>query len=575
MADGSRHPPIGAASSRVRTCGWIGLAILLGSGAVHAQTLPNAGSLLKQLQSGRAQALPPKAAPAFVAPPPLKSISGPTLTVKRFRFQGNHLLGDRQLAQVVRGYLHRPLSFAQLQNVAIAVAGAYRKAGWIVRAYLPQQDVTGGTVTIEVIEASFGAVRVQGNPARISAGRLEAIVDAAQRPGRPVNADALDRALLLINDLAGVSATGQLAPGSQQAQTDLVLETSSHPLLSGAVSLDDGGQRFTGTTQATVAANFNSPLRMGDLAQILYLHSQGTDFESAGYDLPIGARGLRVGADASHLSYRILTAEFAILDADGQSTTADVHASYPLIRARLGNLYVSAAAGDKWFDNRSLGATTSRYSIETGQVSLTGNRYDDLGAGGSSTVSLVFEQGLVDLGGSPNEAVDAQTEDTAGAFHKESLSFSRLQALTQRLSLYASATGQLSSKNLDSSEKLYLGGESGIRAYPTNEGGGSEGVLTHFEARVSLPAAFDLTGFLDWGEVHFNRDSAFAGAAAQNAEVLKGGGAALAWTAPLGLTLRLAIAHRIGRNPDPTSAGTDQDGTLIENRIWAQASMPF
>jgi hemolysin activation/secretion protein len=549
--------------------------MLICSGALRAQTLPNAGSLLNQLQSGRAKALPPKAAPAFVPPPPLKSIAGPTVTVERFRFQGNHLLGDRQLARVVSGYLHRPLSFAQLQNAAIAVADAYRKAGWVVRAYLPQQDITGGSVTIEVIEARFGAVRVQGNPARISAARLRGMVDAAQRPGQPVNADALDRALLLINDLPGVSATGQLAPGSGQAQTDLVLETASHPLLTGAVTVDDGGQRFTGATQVTVAADLDSPLRIGDLAQILYLHSQGTDFESAGYDLPVGARGLRVGVDASHLSYRIVTAQFAALAARGQSSTVDLRASYPLVRSRLGNLYLSAAAGDKWFDNTSLGATTSRYAIETGQVSLTANRYDDLGAGGSSAASLVFEQGLVDLGGSPSEAVDAETADTAGAFHKVSLSLSRLQALTQRLSLYASATGQLSSKNLDSSEKLYLGGENGIRAYPTNEGGGSEGVLTHFEVRASLPAAFDLTGFLDWGEVHFNRDTEFAGAPVHNTELLKGGGAALAWTAPFGLTLRLVIAHRIGRNPDPTSAGNDQDGTLIENRIWAQASMPF
>jgi len=39
--------------------------------------------------------------------------------------------------------------------------------------------------------------------------------------------------------------------------------------------------------------------------------------------------------------------------------------------------------------------------------------------------------------------------------------------------------------------------------------------------------------------------------------------------------VRVAVAHRIGRNPDPTGTGTDQDGTLVENRVWAQATMPF
>jgi hemolysin activation/secretion protein len=560
---------------RIRAAAWIGLMVLVGSGAAYAQTLPNAGSLLNQLQNGRTKELPSKAAPAFEPPPPLKSMPGPTVTVERFRFHGNHLLNDRQLARAVSSYLHHPLSFAQLQNAAIAVADAYRKAGWVVRAYLPQQDVTGGTVTIQVIEAKFGTVRVQGNPSRISAARLQAVVNAAQHPDKPVNANALDRSLLLINDLPGVSATGQLAAGAQQAQTDLVLETSTLPLFSGAVSIDSGGQRFTGATQISIAANVNSPLRIGDLGQLLYLHSQGTDFQSLSYDLPVGARGLRIGVDGSHLFYHIVTAQFAALDAQGESATANLHATYPLVRARLQNLYLSATVGDKWFDNKSLDTTTSRYSIASGQLSLTGNRYDDLVAGGSSTVSLSFQQGLVDLGGSPNEALDAETADTAGSFHKVSLSLSRLQALTRRLSLYASATGQLASRNLDSSEKLYLGGEDGVRAYPANEGGGSEGVLAHFETRLHLRGGFDLTGFLDWGDVHFNRDTGFPGAPTGNVEVLKGGGAAVAWTSPFGLSLRVAVAHRIGSNPDPTSTGTDQDGTLTMNRIWAQASMSF
>jgi len=284
---------------------------------------------------------------------------------------------------------------------------------------------------------------------------------------------------------------------------------------------------------------------------------------------------LRMGIDASHLSYRIVSAAFSSLGASGRSTTAGLHGSYPLVRARLSNLYVSFAAGERWFDNQSAGTTTSHYSVESGRVGLTGNHYDEIGAGGSSTASVTFEQGVLDLGGSPNEAADAETADTAGSFRKVSLTLSRLQGVTDRLSLFASATGQIASKNLDSSERLYLGGANGVRAYPTNEGGGSEGVLADLEARVQLPAGFNLTGFFDWGEVHFNKDETFPGAPTSNVDVLKGAGAAVGWVAPFGLTVRVAVAHRIGRNPDPTGTGTDQDGTLVENRVWAQATMPF
>lgn len=572
--DTSRRPGR-LAGRRISVGGWTVLLVMAGAGLASGQTLPSAGSILRQVQRSASSPLPPRQVSAFAAPAPLTSISGPTVTVKRFRFQGNHLLSNRQLDAVVKTYLNRPLNFTQLQNAAIAVADAYRKVGWVVRAYLPQQDVTHGTVCIEVIEANFGRTRVELNGARISSARLSAIVASAQHSGRPVNAIDLDRALLLINDLPGLSAKGQLAPGDRPAQTDLLLEASAHPLLTGTVTLDNAGQRLTGASQVAVTADLSSPLRIGDLAEALYLHSKGTDFASIGYGVPLGARGVRVGVNASHLSYRIVTEQFSALDAHGHSSTVGLNASYPLVRARLENVYLSAAANENWFDNRSLSATTSRYSVESGQIGVAANRYDEFAGGGSSTASIEFEQGLVDLGGSPNEAADAATVNTAGAFYKVDVTLSRLQVITSRLSLYASAMGQYASKNLDSSEMLYLGGMSGIRAYPANEGGGSEGVLTHLEARVRLPAALSLIGFVDWGEVHFNRNPHFPGAPTSNTDVLKGGGISLAWRAPFGLTLEVAVARRIGRNPHPTSTGMDQNGTLIENRIWAEATMPF
>jgi hypothetical protein len=49
----------------------------------------------------------------------------------------------------------------------------------------------------------------------------------------------------------------------------------------------------------------------------------------------------------------------------------------------------------------------------------------------------------------------------------------------------------------------------------------------------------------------------------------------LAWTASFGLNIKATAARRIGRNPDPTSTGDDQDGSLIVDRVWVQLSMPF
>ncbi len=550
-------------------------AAILSAGVVRAQTPPDAGSLLQQIEREQHPALPPKAAPEFEPPAPMQSLGAASITVKAFRFEGNRLLTGAQLAPVVARYLDHPISFTDLQNAAIAVASAYRKAGWVVRAYLPQQDITNGTVTIEIVEAKLGAVRVEGGARHVSTAQVKRIVDGAQAIGAPMNANALDRALLLVGDLPGVTATGKLDVGEKQAQTDLVVALADGAPISGNATADNAGARATGAGRLLANVDLNSPLGLGDRTDIVLLGSQGSNYERIDFSLPAGSDGWRVGVNGSHLDYRVITAEFTALDAHGTSTTAGVEANYPLLRSRLANLYVGINADDKRYDNDSAGATVSSYTIRTASATLYGNVFDDVGGGGANNASVTLVQGNDDLAGSINEAADAETTRAAGSFWKMRFSAARQQVVTERFSLYASLAGQAASKNLDSSEKFYLGGADGVRAYPENEGGGSEALLANLEARERLPANFNAIAFFDWGSAHINKDNAIAGAANPNTDDLKGAGVSLGWLAPFGLSLKATWAHRIGSNPDPTRTGDDQDGSHIENRVWLQASMPF
>lgn len=540
----------------------------------HAQAVPDAGALLQQIERQQHTELPPKAEPQFLPPPMVPSAGGATLVVNDFRFAGNTLLTLEQLAPAVASFKDRALSFAELQNAAIAVATAYRKAGWIVRVYLPQQDITQGIVTIQIVEAKFGAVHVEGKTL-VSNSRIEHVVEGAQTPGTAVNADALDRALLLIDDLPGVSATGRLQEGQNQAETDLVLAVADGPRVTGDVEADNAGARSTGLGRVIADASLNSLFGLGDRADAMLLHSLGSDYERAAYSQPVGSDGWRLGINASHLTYKVITTAFAALDARGTSTTAGLEANYPLVRRRLENLYFTFSLDDKRFDNKASGATTSVYSVRSASFGLNGNLFDLVGGGGANNASLSLEQGNLDLGNSPNEGDDALTTRTAGGFRKLHFLAARQQVVTDQFSLYAALSGQIASKNLDSSEKFYLGGSSGVRAYPANEGGGTEGVMLNLEARERLPLNFSVTGFFDIGSVEFNKNNDFIGAAAPSHDELKGLGITVGWAASMGFSVKATVARRIGDNPDPTSTGTDQDGSLDKNRVWLQASVPF
>ncbi len=551
--------------------------LVLSSELAQAQTAPDAGSLLQQIEKGRTPPAPAKPAPALLpVPAPMKELAGPSVTVSAFRFAGNTLLGEAELGAIVAGFLHRPLTFAELQGAAAAVADAYRKAGWIVRVYLPHQEIKDGVVTLQIIEAVFGRARIEGKPpGRVAPERLLPIVAAAQPGGALLNADALDRALLLLDDVPGVTAEGSLAAGAQANETDLVLKFEDEPLFNGEVGVDNTGARSTGQWRVTGDLYVNSPLRLGDLLAANLIHSEGSDYGRLGFSLPLGAGGARAGVNGSHLRYRLVSDDTAALAAKGSSSTAGLELSYPLIRARLRNLNLLLNYDSKRFDNRAVGVTVTHYRIDTFTAALSGNLLDKLGGGGSNSASLALVSGKLDLDDSPNRLADELTTRAAGSFNKLRYSLSRQQVLSDSLSLFASLSGQLADKNLDSAEKFYLGGAYGVRAYPSSEGGGTEGELLNLELRARLPRNVTLTGFYDWGHVTGNRDNDYVGAAAVNSYSLKGAGLSVAWLSGFGLSLKASWARRIGDNPNPTLAGNDQDGSLDKNRFWLQAKLPF
>jgi hemolysin activation/secretion protein len=143
--------------------------------------------------------------------------------------------------------------------------------------------------------------------------------------------------------------------------------------------------------------------------------------------------------------------------------------------------------------------------------------------------------------------------------------------LTDLLSLYASVRGQLASKNLDSAEKMQLGGPYGVRAYPEGEAYGDEGYLATAEARLQLPrlltvsGEFQLFGFVDAGAVNFAKNPWFSGS---NAAHRRGVGAGLSWISPSNLQLKGTYAHKLGGQE--VTSERDRDG-----RFWFQIAMTF
>jgi hemolysin activation/secretion protein len=271
----------------------------------------------------------------------------------------------------------------------------------------------------------------------------------------------------------------------------------------------------------------------------------------------MGGRGWRIGANASQLRYTLVGADFAALKAEGASTNSGLEASYPLVRSRQGNLYLDLRYNQSRFDNQSLGSVSSYYKIKAASVGLNGNRFDQWGGGGITNANMVWHSGQRN-----NDLLN-----TMDHFSKLAFGLSRQQVVSPSVSFHAAMAGQTSSSTLDSSEKFYLGGANGVRAYPANEGAGNSGLTTSLEVRWKLEDNVSLAAFYDFGRVNNSDGSA--------SYSLKGSGLWLGLQSHAGAYLKAIWARRLGENPNPNSTGLDQDGTLDKDRWWLSAQLPF
>ena len=538
----------------------------------------DAGSLQQQIERNQVQRLPSIVSPEA---PLGRAITAPegalVVTVSRFVFKGNTLLTESQLNQIVAGQIGVPLSFSALDALVAQVAQAYRAQGWVVRAFLPEQDIVAGQVQIQIVEGKLGLIVVEGDmPSSVSESDLKRIIQAQQAEGAFLNGSALDRGLLIADDISGANVSGKLMEGQQEAQTDLLLQVSKRPWLDSNVGLDNTGSLSTGAIRASAMANLNHIGLAGAVLSAQVAKTEGTRYERLGLTVPLGVQGLKLGVNGSQMKYQVLNVS-SDLEALGTSKTTGVDLTYPLIRSRVQNVYATLSVDEKAFTNYAAGMLASDYGTRAVSLSLLGNRLDDWGfAGGASTWSLAYSAGFLNLAGSPNEDSLAKDANPGGDYLKLRYSAGREQFLNPHWSLYGSFSGQWANKNLDSSEKLVLGGNTGIRAYGSSEAGGANGQILNLEARWRYSPALALSAFYDVGCIQINVNNDYSGAPAVNDYCLKGSGLSAAWTSDKGASFKVVWARRIGVNPNANiETGQDQDGSLVLDRFWLTAAMVF
>lgn len=549
---------------------WPLVLIAIGHG-LHAQQLPNAGSQLQQIPP---PPLPQKAPPEISiqrgVAPALPTADTVKILVRTLRITGAQVYPEPELIALTGFTPGTELTISELRAMASRITTYYAQNGYFVaRAYLPAQQIQGNTVTIEVSEGRYGKIILQNQTHLADAQALRLL--EGLNSGDTITSDALESRLLLLSDTPGVVVSSTLVPGTTPGSSDLIVNLTPGKRVSGEFDIDNAGSRYTGEVRVGTTVNLNNPLGLGDVASVRAVTSgSGLTYGRASYQIPFGKT--TVGVAYSRLEYR-LGREFAPLQASGTAEIASIYGIHPLIRSRNTNLYTQLAYENRAFRDRidALPSVTSR-KADVLVASLYGNHRDNLGGGGISAYSLTLSAGNLNIRTPLALAADAASARTNGGYGKLGYSASRLQRVTNAVSLHASISGQAASKNLDSSEKMELGGMNGVRAYPQGEAYGDEGYLINLEARYllpkfaeRLPGEMHLIGFVDTGSVTINKNPWAAGS---NSRSLGAYGVGTSWGEPGNFLVRAYYARKLGN--ETALSAPDRSG-----RFWIQAIKYF
>lgn len=415
------------------------------------------------------------------------------------------------LAPMYDDMIGTEISLTDIYAIANRMTLKYRKDGYVLtQVVVPPQTIDNGIVQLQVVEGYIDSVIIQGG--ELTQNELALVQDYASQisKGGALNIEDLERNLLLINDLPGLSARSVISPSPTTAGAADIIVIPERNLFDAVVGVNNHGSRFLGPVQVTGVGILNSALGFNEriTGQIVMAPDSGLElaFGSLTYDQPIGRYGtvLSVTGSATNTDPGYTLSDFDVV---GNSRSFGLQVKHPIIRSRNTNMF-----GRIGFDYRNVKSSnniepTREDNIRALRAGLQAEFLDRIFGVAVNSVDLQISHGIDVFNASKEN--DANLTRAAGdpQFTKGNLRVQRLQRLTSSFNLVLEGRAQLSNNPLLSSEEFGLGGMGSVRGYDPSEIVGDDGIAGKAELQWnSASRETQIFGFIDSGTV-WNQDA--------------------------------------------------------------------
>ncbi|AUG42040.1 ShlB family hemolysin secretion/activation protein [Pseudomonas chlororaphis] len=410
--------------------------------------------------------------------------------IQDIELKGADSLSAAEQARLLKPYIGQCLGVSQLNELLKVITDYYLEKGLVTsRAYLPQQDLSGGHLKVLVVEGRLEGLK---GAADSQLSERELAMAFPGQVGALVNLREIEQLVDQLNRLPSNQAQMELAPGKEVGGSQVLVKNSAQKPWRAGLSRSNDGQRSTGEQQWGTTFDWDSPLGLADQLMLRGGHDAMSDHQHTSnnamlsYNLPWGWWNFSYTYSQSEYRSQAQANGFSFKQT-GDSQNHQLRAERVILRDAVSKTSLNAG----------LAYLRTNNFIEDSKLALSSNRLSEaqFGINHGRRIGGAFVN--LDLGMQHGiGAFDAQDNGHPGPgepnarYRKYTATLSYLQPFKlwgESFSFSSLMTGQRSEDVLFSPQRTSLGGQSSIRGYKDQSLSGDSGGYWRNDLRWSRP----------------------------------------------------------------------------------------
>ena len=398
---------------------------------------------------------------------------------------GGSIYDDAELQKLASSKLGKSISVTEVFKFAAAMTARYRNDGYVLsRVIVPPQKIDDGEVVLQAVEGYVDSVKVEG----LTAAKENAVLGYLGKlvGQRPLGKDVLERYLLLVDDLPGVSLKAFFEPSPDNSGASTITVKVAQKKADVWSRADNRGTDFVGPYRVEVGGVYNSlaPIGTSVMAKVLTTPVQNEELRYVGFSV---SREVDKEGSAIIIGANGMTSEpgesLKILDIKSASVGGNVGIRIKPLRSRNKNLTLNLSAAVSESSTKALGFYLSKDASR--QVRAAGEFQFSDRFFGATSFSGGLNRGLSIIGATKKgDVLQSRANAVPSAFWVDA-GVSRLQSIGRGFLVSASVRGQYSLDPLSAAREFGVGGEGSGSAFDASEYTGDHGVSGRMELRYS------------------------------------------------------------------------------------------